>query len=211
MLEKIGMRAAKYPNLTIINGSCLKQSDLVKALAPNGQMVDVVVSGVGFKGSMTYFPPSMKIDNKHICEETVTAVFAALRNIPASAGPKPLFTTISTTGISKHGRDVPVACLPFYGMLSTPHKDKSIAEDLVVEEGSRRDEKRAISSYLIVRPSLLTNGVYTSMNKIKVGGDREPAIGYTISRNDVGMFIYNTAIKGFQGSASASRIMSITY
>jgi len=32
------------------------------------------------------------------------------------------------------------------------------------------------------------------MNKIRISGDRDPAIGYTISRNDVGMFIYNIAI-----------------
>lgn len=175
-------------------------------------MVDIVFPGVGVKLRLTYCPPGIKFHNSHICEETTTAIMSALRTISPDASPKPLLTVIRTTGISKQRGDIPIAFIPLYhGFLSVPHKDKAIAEELLIKECTKPAEKRAVSGYLIVRPSLLTNGAFTHMSKIKVGIDSDPAIGYTISRNDVGLFVYETAINRYRGDISEHGTASITY
>jgi hypothetical protein len=54
----------------------------------------------------------------------------------------------------------------------------------------------AVSGWSMVRPSLLTNGKALGTDKVRVGTEKEPAVGYTISRDDVGLWIWEKMLKG---------------
>jgi hypothetical protein len=77
-----------------------------------------------------------------------------------------------------------------------PHKDKAGMEQAIRAETEKPAAERIIANSLIVRPSLLTNGPATGIDKIRVGTGDKPAIGYTISRNDVGLWLFHNAIRG---------------
>lgn len=96
----------------------------------------------------------------------------------------------STTGMSKFGRDIPLAMIPLYHVaLKVPHQDKGIMEERLVASGE---------GFTIVRPSFFAGG--ESDKKIRVGiedpktGRESEAIGYTISREDVGKWIAESLI-----------------
>lgn len=212
MLATRNISASEHPNLTILTGNLLDEAAIKKALAPKGTMVDIIISGVGGKPTFTTCPPGLKLDNPTICESVTRNIFSALSSMQNGHEKKPYFACVSTTGINQpHRRDVPIAFLPMYDiLLPIPHKDKRAMEAMVVSELKKSSEKRAIDSYLIVRPSLLTDGAYTTMSKIRVGNDVKPAVGYTISRNDVGLWIYETIIKGGKMTPGGN-VASITY
>ena len=63
------------------------------------------------------------------------------------------------------------------------------------------ERERVISGQMIVRASLLTNGKECGMGSIRSGTDEDPAIGYTISREDVGLWIFENAVsKEWEGA-----------
>ena len=115
----------------------------------------------------------------------------------------PLLTAISTTGISDT-RDIPLAMLPLYHwMLRVPHSDKKIMEDRILEAQSMK----VIKDFVLVRPSLLVDGPKQGLSKIKSGWEgkasnqkgRGAAVGYSISREDVGGFVFEEIIaKGWR-------------
>ena len=60
-------------------------------------------------------------------------------------------------------------------------------------------EKRIVEQtdrFVIVRPSLLTNGRALGGKRVKVGTEEEPVVGYMISREDVGLWIFENLVKG---------------
>ena len=126
--------------------------------------------------------------------------------------PKPLLIAISTTGLTAK-RDVPLAMMPLYHwMLATPHEDKKIMEKLIEEakaEGS-------IGDFVIVRASLLTNGKREGLAKTRVGWEggeadgKGPAVGYTISREDVGGFIFDEVVNN-QTPKFHGKKLTVTY
>ena len=80
--------------------------------------------------------------------------------------------------------------VPLYrGLLSVPHKDKKAMEDLVVGAG----KEGVVAGWTVVRASLLTNGKATE-GKVRAGMEGKPAVGYTISREDVGGWIYREVV-----------------
>ena len=125
---------------------------------------------------------------------------------------RPLLTAVSSTGVAGQ-RDLPYVMIPLYHYFgAVMHEDKKIMEDKVVDakaEGLIRD-------FVIVRASALTNGIRKGLAKVRVGceaekaGDKGPAIGYTISREDVGGFIFEEVIKEQTGRYSGKKV-SITY
>ena len=153
----------------------------------------------------------------------MSVVLDALRELskPSAKGEtaiRPLLTAISTTGLSPT-RDVPWLMMPLYHwMLAVPHADKREMEQLVQKakvEGLVRD-------FVILRPSLLVDGQRQGLQKVRVGweveGDSEknpdrangPAVGYTISREDVGGFIFDEIISQ-SGLKYGGKKVSITY
>ncbi|KAK7511879.1 uncharacterized protein IWZ02DRAFT_98626 [Phyllosticta citriasiana] len=197
--------AAIANHLRIVTGSVKDPEAVYRTLEP---AVDIVISGVGGKPQFTPNPLKPTLDDPTICQDATRTIFDAIRRL---GGPRPQLVVLSTTGISNTGRDIPIAMMPLYHwLLAVPHKDKKVMEDMIVAETRKPEAERAIDSAIIIRPSLLTNGPTTSMDKIRVGSDKEPQIGYTISRDDVGLWLFESAVKpGKRGEGA--RIVSITY
>ena len=100
----------------------------------------------------------------------------------------------------------------YHWLLAVPHADKKEMEALLAAEMTKRDGVRGISGYMCVRPSLLTDGGETELGKIKVGTGKEPKIGYTISRDDVGMWMFERGVKGGNGAVKGrGDVVCITY
>lgn len=113
---------------------------------------------------------------------------------------------LSGTGISDAGRDIPLAMVPFYHwMLPIPHHDKKMMERVLIEEMKVEEEKTsAIEGFIAVRPSFLTTGQPVGVAGIRVGVEKnnqvdKAAIGYTISRDDVGGWIFEVLLKNEGG------------
>lgn len=59
--------------------------------------------------------------------------------------------------------------------------------------------------YVIVRPSLLTNGKALGEKKIRTGTEERPAVGYTISREDVGRWVFENLVRGGAGAGGEGK------
>lgn len=208
-------------NLTIVAGSASDAGAMRSLLTVPGSstektLVDLVISGIGGAPKLQWsLRTPATIDNPHICESAARGVEEALRGLLAegyrvrsssssSAGAeeqeKPVMITISTTGISRLQRDVPLLFLPLYHWLGKiPHDDKRAMEDRVVaatHEGTLRD-------FVIVRPSLLVDGEAKGRQALRVGWEPAtekserapgPAVGYTTTRDDVAAWIWEEAV-----------------
>ncbi|KAL2013565.1 hypothetical protein VTN00DRAFT_1090 [Thermoascus crustaceus] len=200
--------SAILSNLQITAGNVTDVDAVTKTLTRDGATVDIVISGIG--GKLLFDNPlKPTLDNPTICQDAISTVIHALRTLP---GPKPILVALSTTGISDKKRDLPIAMMPMYHwMLKVPHKDKKVMESLILEEVDRPVTQRGISNFVIVRPSLLTDGPGLGVDKIKAGTETRPAVGYTISRNDVGAWVFEKVIKNpEEESKFLGQIVTIT-
>jgi NAD(P)-dependent dehydrogenase (short-subunit alcohol dehydrogenase family) len=158
------------------------------------RLVDIVVTSIGARPTLT------GMDDAHVCEKGMTALLSALRTCRSeqNATGKPTIVVVSTTGISPAGRDIPLLLVPLYKvLLHTPHVDKRNMERLLIESGEE---------FVIVRGTLYTNGPETegqvreSMEDpvagVFVG---KPALGYTISREDVGKWVFENCTSDASG------------
>lgn len=198
-------------HLTIVQGDSKDSIKVAEALKVNNIVADMVVSGVG--GVPVFKPNPLRptLDDPTICQDTVSTILKALRDLHTNSTTqgkkKPTVVVISTTGISDHNRDVPLAMLPLYHwMLSIPHKDKKMMEKLLVEE-IKKDASSAIENFVAVRPTLLTNGRAVGFGAIRAGVDSpgkidNSAIGYSISRADVGGWIFEGLVEDKAGKKS---------
>jgi hypothetical protein len=192
-------------NLEIHEGDIKDVSVVTKALTRNDRVVDIIVSGIGatsIKIKPNPFRP-LVIADPTICEDGAKTVLEALRTLKAAT--KPLFLVISTTGISDKSRDEPLLMVPLYKwLLSSPHADKKAMENVVIAAASEADTP--ISGFIITRASLLTNGVRLGAKRVRSGREtpgkgkanskeEKPAIGYTISREDVGGWIFEEVVE----------------
>lgn len=100
-------------------------------------------------------------------------------------------------------------------MLTVPHADKKVME----EEIEKAKDEGVIREYVIMKPSLLMGEQRLGREKIRVGwegkgkGGEEvfkPAVGYTISREDVGGFIFEEIIAKANEEHYGKKV-SITY
>ncbi|KAK0623762.1 hypothetical protein B0T14DRAFT_565086 [Immersiella caudata] len=185
-------------NLHIIQGNAHDVPALTKALvSPSNpsQLVDTIVSSIGGAFNFSNF----SIDDPHVCERGIEALVAALKQTRESgATGRPNIVVVSTTGITKTGiRDVPLLMVPLYHLLlKQPHKDKEALERRVAESGDR---------FTIVRPSLLTDGgenaagVRVGVEDVVKGEVESKAVGYTISREDTGKWIFEEVVQGEEG------------
>ena len=141
----------------------------------------------------------MTMDDPKVCQESMSTIVSALETVEFSGTgmQRPLVIVVSTTGLSKT-RDVPIPLLPLYHIfLATPHADKKIMEERVVEA----KDKNLVRDFVIVRPTLLIDGQQGRVN-IDVGWEgKEPgkscggaAVGYRITREDVGFFIFEHVV-----------------
>ncbi|KAL2810900.1 hypothetical protein BJX63DRAFT_400854 [Aspergillus granulosus] len=194
-------------HLTIVEGSTTDLSAVIRTIFPaNLPPASMILSGVGGVPDFSN-PLHPKFIGKTICQETMRNILNALREMHTS-NPKPVLVAISTTGITKE-RDIPLAMVPFYKWgLKVPHADKEVMEGLVFEEMAKPAAERVLSDFVMIRPSLLTSG-QSQPGKVRVlkgKGEGQntavgvacPFVGYTICRDDVGVFMYGL-VKELEG------------
>ncbi|KAL2195350.1 hypothetical protein P885DRAFT_62109 [Corynascus similis CBS 632.67] len=182
-------------NLHIVQGDAHDAAVIARCLSPTtaadrpGGPVDTVVFSIGAR------PTLRGMSDPHVCERGITALLAALRERKEQK--KVRLMVVSTTGISDVARDIPLAMVPLYKVgLHTAHIDKRAMERLVIASGD-------VTDWTIVRGSLYTNGPATE-GRVRVGIEdpvrgvleTKPAIGYTISREDVGKWVFDECIQG---------------
>ena len=212
-------------NLAIIQGSIKDITPVKQTLAPIGiptssttdaavrQPAQIVLFAVGgkpfFQCSLTH---PVTLDDPTICQEGMTTILRALRELRRESviaeTQQPLLVTISTTGLSQN-RDVPIALTGLYHwMLRVPHADKKVMEGELARASTEAGPDAPIAGFVIVRPTLLSDGDMLGMDKIRSGwethpeavnareaGAPGPAIGYTIRRADVGLWIFERVVK----------------
>jgi len=207
-------------HLTIITGDVKDSSSLAKAIfhesLPNG-IVDLIISGVGSVPVFTPNPLRPTLQDPTICQDAAAAILKTLHSGLKPGMKKPLIVALSTTGISDYGRNIPVAMIPLYHwMLPVPHADKKVMEQLITADAQSSDP--AISGFVNVRPSLLTDGTLRGIKAVKVDTEKDgkvasKSIGYTISREDVGNWVYETIVENKYGAREAyvNQNVSLTY
>jgi len=215
LLELLKITSAPS-NLRIIQG-VIQDTEVVKKTltTAEGKLVDIIVSAIGFVAPLTaksWLPvPFGTVDNNTICYDSTRILLDCISELKStlsqSSTPSgrdgPVLVVLSTTGISDAGRDIPILMTPLYHIgLAAPHKDKKNMEALLHSlpvDGQR---------WIIIRPSLLTSDGWTGstddllkgLEKVRVGTERrgkveKPAIGYTITREDVGAWIFSEVVK----------------
>ncbi|KAF9301029.1 hypothetical protein BGZ74_007220, partial [Mortierella antarctica] len=165
-----------------------------------GDIADILTIKFALFSTKTHTIASQIISG--ICATTTKNIIQALTEIyaehPDSASHKPSILVIPTTGVSNVKEDVLFGFQTFYHVaLADPHNDKKEMERLLDENSSRPDSvfRGAIS----IHPSLLKgdHSVKTGKGwqKVKVGQETKPAVGYTIFRADVGEWIFEKTIR----------------
>ena len=159
----------------------------------------------------------IELSNPHITEQTTCTLLSALAKIAserfvsfeAYRNVAPRVTVISTTGNLPGNKDVPVLFRPMYSvLLPIPHADKLQMENLLEKEVGLGHAGVLAAGVVVVKPSLLTGdhrvpvcegdegSQGARLGKVRVGTERDPAIGYTISRAMVGEWIFEEIVKG---------------
>lgn len=202
-------------NLTIVSGTATELEPVKQTIQmgnPGAEIADIIVCGIGGKLLFTN-PLSPTLDNPTICQDTMRTIITAVDEINSSSNSgnteqrKPLLIALSTTGISDIQRDLPIAMIPMYHwMLRVPHEDKRVMEKVIVD-----NDKNVLGGYVIVRPSLLTDGASVGdLSKIRVGVETSPAVGYTISREDVGRWVFEYLVQKGGESRYIGEVVTIT-
>jgi hypothetical protein len=202
--SKLAAACPDSSNLSIIQGNAHDISAVSKCLLrDDGSLVDEVVSTIGAKPELS----KLSIDDPHVCRKGMTTMLQALKELRrGGATGSPRIIVFSTTGLSRFGRDVPLAMVPLYHLLlKVPHEDKRIMEDDLAASGEQ---------FTVVRASLLVNG--RSTYPIRVGiedpktGCESTAIGYTISREDAGEWVGQNLLLN-EGADYRNKAVTITY
>ncbi|KAK3898129.1 oxidoreductase AflX [Staphylotrichum tortipilum] len=198
-------------NLHLVEGNAHDEAALAKALvAPSdkNRLVDGIVFSIGAK------PTLRGMDDPHVCEVGMKALLAALRKVKGDGvtGGKPLLVAVSSTGISDAGRDLPLLMVPLYKvLLGTAHKDKKAMENLAIKGG-----EEGLVDWTLIRGSLYTDGPATEgnvregMEDVVNGVVESEAVGYTISREDVGKWVFENLVKG-DGGKWFGKAATLTY
>ncbi|KAF9156126.1 hypothetical protein BG015_007168 [Linnemannia schmuckeri] len=194
--------------LTIVKGDISDIPAIKSVLTRNtAQLASQTISGIGGTPQMQMsLRRPVTIDNPEICATATKNITLALQEIykanPTTAQQKPSITVISTTGVSNIKEDVPFGFQTLYHVvLADPHKDKKEMERLVTENTGI-----VFSGAVIIRPSLLMGDQSVKggqgWEKLRVGREEEPAVGYTVHRADVGEWIFEKVVKAGDGGES---------
>jgi nucleoside-diphosphate-sugar epimerase len=201
------------PNLTVVTGSVRDAAAVKSTLRnPDGSLVDIVISCIGFVPGASSKLLSLDLFNgfdKRICLDgtrIIVECIAELRAETASAsdGKGPVLVVLSSTGVTAAARDVPLAMVPLYRItLGPPHKDKKDMEDYLHSLSASSPPANTAQKWVIIRPSLLFGDGKgePSGKKIRVGIEKDgkaesSAVGYRISREDVGYWLFEHIVRG---------------
>lgn len=172
--ESLDYTEEQKSKLTIIQGDAAENPEKVKETIAN---TDVIVYGIGSGFNML----SRTMTHPGLCKKTITILLKAVEELPENERPKRL-VVVSSAGV-EGSDDVPFVLKPLYYYLHAPHVDKKDLEDVV-------EENKLITDYIIVRPTLLTDGKVTGKYRAE-----EHISGYTISREDVGHFLLHQCLE----------------
>lgn len=193
--SKLESLVSEYPDLLhVIKGDIHDSPSVKEALVHGSLAADIVISAIG----MALHMEGIKVASPDptICEVGTRNIIEKLSDLQTEnmAGPsKPSkLIILSTTGISEK-RDIPLMIKPFYHWgLAIPHNDKKKMEDIVIDSQW---------PWVLVRPSFLLDGDSKGLASIKTGTElpsarskAEHAIGYTIRREDVALWIYEECV-----------------
>ena len=191
-------------NLEIVQGNAHDIAAVSQCLlAEKGKLVDDIISTIGGR----FIVSKMTIDDAEVCRKGMAIILETLAQLRSGgAAGKPHIVVCSTIGMSRFGRDIPLAMVPLYHLLlKVPHRDKKIMEDRLVESGE---------DYTIIHASLLVDG--ETSNEIRVGiedpktGRESTAIGYTISREDTGKWVADNLVLRLE-QRYVNKIVMVTY
>ncbi|KAL6719807.1 hypothetical protein ACLMJK_001728 [Lecanora helva] len=202
MLAERGVSdASVQQHLTISQGDVLNVESCKGPLSLNGRPADIVISGIGIVNMKEAFSAIT------LCGDAVTNILEALKQLKPAK--KPLFVVVSTTGITSGPRDVPLLFVPLYKLLlANPHRDKERMEKALVDNA--QSSESVVGGSVIMRASLLLNGPAHGGSKVRVGTEQAPAVGYTINREDVGLWMFENLVRG-DGHRFAGQKVSVTY
>ena len=204
LLEKGVPQSTIDANLEMTQGNVKDVDAIKKAIYVKGKPATKVLSGIGMlpADAMSF----SKTPGQTVCQDATSTILRALRDLDFAQ--KPFFIAISSTSVGRGPKDVPVLFRPLYHlMLGTPRKDKQVMHDIITEA---EEQGNAIGGYAVVKPSLLTNGPSRGLPNIRSGTEDAPAVGYTISREDVGLWIWKELLKG-DASIWKNQRPTITY
>ncbi|KAF6843328.1 hypothetical protein CMUS01_02158 [Colletotrichum musicola] len=199
---------AQHRNLIVKKGNAHSIDDVAACLAnPAGgsRLVDAVSFSIGSPLNLA----RMTVEDPDVCRNGIAAVLGALGRLRGREGLKgsPRLVVISTTGISKYGCDVPMLQVPMYHvLLRAPHADKKVMEERL---------EASAEEWTVVRPAFLSDGAAPG-KRIRVGvedprtGVESKAVGYGISREDVGRWIYENVLRT-GGPEYLRKAVSITW
>ncbi|KAL0942593.1 uncharacterized protein CTRU02_200479 [Colletotrichum truncatum] len=191
--------------LLVVKGDIVDIDVVVSTLFPARRTwdpVDVIVYGVsGFKLDIN--TEGNSITDAEICtygvdiieEATLKGYESYHYGIPYHY---PRFVAIGTLGIGAAFRNTSSAQIealkPSYDWFieSGAYEDKILMEEII----SHRDFQGLFRNTLIVRPGFLTNNAPFGLNSIRVGTRNIPPLGYTISRDNLGCWLYQHGILG---------------
>ncbi|KAI4149300.1 MAG: hypothetical protein L6R39_002538 [Caloplaca ligustica] len=217
MLKERGLSQALLDErLVVVQGNSKDPEAIEKVLVEDGRVVNQIVFGIGGAPKFTPNPLRPTLDDPTVCQDSIQSIRTVLRRIKSSgqANQMPLLIALSTTGITD-SRDIPILMVPLYHwMLAIPHADKKALEDRIMEargEGTIRD-------YVIVRPSLFVDGRANGKAEIRVGWEGKApgqpgegaVIGYKITREDVGFFVFENVVAKDGGDFVGKKV-SITH
>ena len=211
-MKNKGVSEESLRNLTIVQGNVRDKSAVKDDVTSNNKAVDIIVSGIGSAPKLQWsiFRP-VTLEDPTICADATETVLDVLAEVNSST--KPLVIVISTTGLHTTGapRDLPFLFIPLYRVaLAVPHEDKAKMEDHLRVAISEQTHRQPIGGFVAVKASLLMDGKGTGLQKVRAGSVEKPAIGYTITRIDVGSWIYRNLIAGRVKDEWLNRAVSIT-
>lgn len=111
-----------------------------------------------------------------------------------------------------------MAMVPLYHwLLAVPHADKKAME--VALSNDVKSSSPAIGGFVGIRPSLLMNGDAKGVAGVRVGVEgakdvESLAVGYTVAREDVGIWIFEEVLKGekgLRGGKYENHFVTLTY
>lgn len=199
--------------LHIVQGDVRDAATVQKNLIHNDRVVDIILSGVG---ATSFSETNQK--GLDICQVAMKNIFQSLNELK-SAGQldhKPLLVSISSTGITegKTPRDLPILWIPAYKyLLANPHKDKIDMEKIIEDHMDKKENERLIRGYVIPRSACLTNGpaLGSGPKGLRCGLEDKPAIGYTVRRADVGLWIFEHVVEGTDREGFVNHKPSLAY
>ena len=200
MLTDRGMELMRK-DLSIVKGDVRKVEDVTEALKIAGKNIEFVISGVGawwppviccrdadlLTGSKPVPQLSLRIPltmaEPTICEDAAKSIARATKQLNIH----PTCVFISAAGVAPY-RDIPIWLMPMHSwLLKGPFDDKRAAHRATLDSKER---------FVSVRPSILTDGKSVGLDNIREGIDENAALGWTISRADVGLWMFESLIEG---------------